>query len=1015
MAWPYRRRPRWRVCRIPGSPAGRIPGFLRVAGWLLLAQWPPAALFAQWARPPDRGGMTRAIGQPPVWRWQAGAGAGAWFEGRDQVMVRAEAGVHRDLLSPTTGLAGLWLEGYVGATGSSADAGARALLRSAYLGGAAGAEYDARRKRVHLLVTLQSPVRRGGLFGAGTLARLNWYPLETHSFTLGVAAPLGQPLAGRGRPRRDHVVVAAERPAPIPYPVSDPDLGPALDSLRRSAEWVRRLVVPFMDHDGRSAAVARARFLHAMDSLRTHLAAWTAEDQVRHYHAQLARVFGIAAGDPVVGQTVAQQARAILLDEVILPYNALLGRKKRKDTLVELGIAARGAFARWLVTEAPVASPRVDQVLYAFQQVVHLLDEARRQAAREWDDPRLVWLPLQYALHPEEHDTADELDRLVERATGARYTGGNRIWYLANLQFHWELLRMIRETEDYHVLWIHDFPASNGAGGVDPAALEVVEAYLDALTDRVVAYDRTGRLPLYFILLDQHYYEARKSRLWMTLLEDPLAAPVRVPGGDAAATARLVRARDRLARAVAESRLLQAEARQYGEAWLRNRVRVHVSITNQADPSFWSGGLVSSVFGYPDNVMRDHRKIAFHDVTEADPERGMAVYTGMGVGQQYLGSGWEDRSLLARGPAQLDLVRAVRDLLLSQGMREEHLPWPFRPSPGGMAPAAAAADATAGRVMSLHNGTGFEPKPLNVAKAVLYSLLPSGSVVKVPDSLWNATFFASLLTGSSLRGVRVLIIAPGLANAPSAGFPQMARAWELFSHLLDARERLAAPIAEAGGLLEVGLYTLDVTGGPLADRARLWEHSLRTSPFLDKLMPFGVPLLPVVEAAGMADGEAIPPGGRERPKLHHKVQFMATGALWDLIARAPEWPEFMARYLEYRRVTFRLEGEYREARVMPEELAAIAGRMMARIAAEGDPAAAAWAIVGSQNQDYRGMFMDGEVGLLLTGADALVTLVDLVFLAGTVVWLEDHATLDRHLPPPGELLRRLARVAKDAV
>jgi hypothetical protein len=46
---------------------------------------------------------------------------------------------------------------------------------------------------------------------------------------------------------------------------------------------------------------------------------------------------------------------------------------------------------------------------------------------------------------------------LIERAVEQPIHSGNRVLYLANLQFHWELLRMIREAEQYHVLWITIF------------------------------------------------------------------------------------------------------------------------------------------------------------------------------------------------------------------------------------------------------------------------------------------------------------------------------------------------------------------------------------------------------------------------------------------------------------------------------------------------------------------------------------------------------------------------------
>ena len=61
------------------------------------------------------------------------------------------------------------------------------------------------------------------------------------------------------------------------------------------------------------------------------------------------------------------------------------------------------------------------------------------------------------------------------------------------------------------------------------------------------------------------------------------------------------------------------------------------------------------------------------------------------------------------------------------------------------------------------------------------------------------------------------------------------------------------------------------------------------------------------------------------------------------------------------------------------------------------------------------MFMDGEAGLFFTGAPALVPLIDLVFLEGTVTWIANDAELDRLLPPPGELGRRIARSTKDGI
>ena len=51
--------------------------------------------------------------------------------------------------------------------------------------------------------------------------------------------------------------------------------------------------------------------------------------------------------------------------------------------------------------------------------------------------------------------------------------------------------------------------------------------------------------------------------------------------------------------------------------------------------------------------MRDHRKVVFYDISEDDPYRGEAIFTGAGIGEHYANLSWEDRSLLLRGPAAL--------------------------------------------------------------------------------------------------------------------------------------------------------------------------------------------------------------------------------------------------------------------------------------------------------------------------------------------------------------------------
>jgi hypothetical protein len=983
-----------------------------VAAILLQASLPA---FAQLVRPPESGGQITSIGQPKRYRFLAGVNSGLWSEGPgSSLLVRGEAGVSRHLMSPVVGLLEGGLEGFVGMRGDKGDGGLRAMLNVPYLGMGVGGEYNVPDAHLNFVVGSTTPVRRGGIITPGGMLRINWYPWASHGFTIGFMLPLGDPLAGRTRPVRDYVVVARDFAPPIPYQVSNPKLNEAIDSLAVSAEWIRRLTVPFLDQDARDTRTAEARVAAFLAGVHDHLAQRSSEQEIRHFHVQLERAFRIAAANDSIGSRMATIARRILLYQVILPYNSLLGQKKKKDELVELGIGAHGRFSREAVKSGLLSGPAMEPVLYVFQRLTGIMEQVRVKAAKQWDDPRLVWLPLQYSLLPDQYDDQQEIDALVDSITGVKFTDNNEVRYLANLQFHWELLRTIKETEDYHVLWIHDFPAITSQGLLDSAALDqVIDGYLTTLAERVEAYDSVGRIPMYFIFLDEHYYEARKSRIWMTILEDPLHASSAVTAATRDQQARLKAALDRLRAAVKDSKVLQAEARQYGDAWLRNRVKVHVNITNRADPSFWSGGLVSTVFGYPDNVMRDHRKIVFRDVTEASPFRGEALYTGMGVGQQYLGPTWDDRAIRVKGPALLELKRAARNLLLSQGIPESDLPPPFRfQTQSGVASLPQVADASRvffTRALQLSNGTGYLPKPLNVGKALLYSLMGNGAVIKVPDSLWNSFLYAGLLVGACLRGTQVLIVAPAALNMPSFGAPQLTRSWELATRLLMVRDTLGGPIGKAGGMLQVGLYTLAPDQRGLASRAQTWIEQVGQTVFLKGLMPFYDNAQPAVADAATRDGLAA----AAPPKLHQKVQFIATGAFWSTVSHAPEWRQFMDTYLRYREATYNAEKSARGADSLENQLSRLAEQIYRRV--RGVPGAASYAIVGSQNQDYRGMFMDGEVAMVFSGAESLVPLVDVAFLEGTVTWLQDRATLDRLLPPPGEYTRRLVRVGKDGL
>ena len=87
--------------------------------------------------------------------------------------------------------------------------------------------------------------------------------------------------------------------------------------------------------------------------------------------------------------------------------------------------------------------------------------------SRSLADSRLLWIPLQLALKPEQHDTQQELDAILSRAQGTPLVGGNLVFYWNGQQWQLTLHRSILAARDYHVLWLHDFDGVDHGGDAD--------------------------------------------------------------------------------------------------------------------------------------------------------------------------------------------------------------------------------------------------------------------------------------------------------------------------------------------------------------------------------------------------------------------------------------------------------------------------------------------------------------------------------------------------------------------
>lgn len=1008
--------------------------------------------------PPWDGGKTVSLGQPRSWKWTAGGGGGtalggSALRGGAANFAEGRLALQRDLWNPLISVAALQTEVYLRTARRDVDEGIRARLISPGFRVGAGLDYRRSDGSVAFSLAVANPIRRGGLFSYGGWLRFDYVPARDHTIVIGVEQPIFRRIpVGRTRPGRDYVPLSRARG--LPEELSDDTvLRRSIEPIREAADHIRRMSIPFIDQNAWRRANAEAGVLAELRDLKTlfkpraladgsdasaEITSGPFEMEVRRYHAAIEHAFALAlrggeagrAASDSLARVAAARARGILLDDVLLPYDRLLGQVKKEDTVLGFGADARGVFLEWVYMNAVVPASRRPAMLWVFTQLIDVIEANRSAARAQWADSRFVWLPLQYALLPEDHDTQGELDSLVERAVGGgnEFSDGNFVSYVINEQFQYHLSRTIRQAREYHVLWTHDFRGTDDNGHPDELSYrQVLRSYLAAMLERVQAYDSTGRFPVYMILLDEWSYERTKGRIWMSLLEDPTRRHLHLQNGFEAWEDSIASAQTRLREAIAASPLLQAQRRQYGDKWLRNLIKVHVNITNPADMSFFSGRLVPGLT-LPDIMLRDHRKIVFYDVAEDDPYRGEVMYTGAGVGESYSSLSWEDRALLVRGPAALGVKDAARKMLLAQGFGPDQIPYPLRARPkardyDARVRAAMEQGQRPVRAMELMNNTGFADKEIDVAKAVLYTLMPPGSVIKIPDSLWSGAFWGSAVVGCALRGVRVLVIAPARTNAPAKALGTLGRSQELLWRLLTAARVLAPEIEASGGLLKVGLFASHIEVTNIPAKVQAVNESFAAHPWMRQLFGFApsayAELDEMARTIAKLDMQRRPDAEFEHddwPKLHLKANFFASREAWQFMTR-PEWPTITWEYVQQRIA----QVQTRSAAVdtfegYPDAWVDVGGAVVQdwfdHLDARTRERVVFYTLFGSQNQNARSMVVDGEVCFVVSHWPSVIPYLDFIALAGESQWLDDPADLAALLPPHSEWLRRIERWIK---
>jgi hypothetical protein len=331
-----------------------------------------------------------------------------------------------------------------------------------------------------------------------------------------------------------------------------------------------------------------------------------------------------------------------------------------------------------------------------------------------------------------------------------------------------------------------------------------------------------------------------------------------------------------------------------------------------------------------------------------------------------------------------------------------------------------------GRALQVHNEVGFARKESSVARAMLYNLAPPGSDIIVPDPMWLSETWAGMLAGAAARGCRVYIVAPAAANAPSPQAPLLALQHDVLARVLTLQRTLGPRITASGGDLRVGIFAAKADINEPAGRIREIRAGLARAPWIRQLVPFDEKTLGVFERAETEVGTqpsatSLAKDARPRePQLHQKSQLIARPGAIAALVRQPGWDVALANNIRAQAQQTAKFAEQLGYTTPDVDTTAVRNTdAMLRGYEAGIPEAERKRVsfyfsLGTQNQDPRGIVSDAEATLIVSGFEASAGLVDLYFLMARSTWVTNETELERFVPRPSALMRRIARLLAPA-
>jgi hypothetical protein len=246
--------------------------------------------------------------------------------------------------------------------------------------------------------------------------------------------------------------------------------------------------------------------------------------------------------------------------------------------------------------------------------------------------------------------------------------------------------------------------------------------------------------------------------------------------------------------------------------------------------------------------------------------------------------------------------------------------------------------------------------------------------------------------------------------------------------LMQSADRLREQLRRSGGELRVGLFSARAPVTDVAGRLREVRHGLQRHPWISELFPFDAQTLATLDRAvqqTQGDGDDATRFARDEapraPKLHQKTQVIARPGAIAALIRQPGWADVLAASM---RTQSRQTADFAEqlSWTTPDVDTTATRRTDSMIRgfetslSEADRKAVSFYFSqGTQNHDPRGLMLDGEATVIVSGIHAAAGLVDLYYIMTRSTWMTSKTELDRLLPRPGGLVGRIARWIRFAI